>query len=119
MASSKNPQITNYTGVDMTTGTATSTAATVTLGTSVGFITTEALTTAAQATYTFTLVNPLIKVGTYIGVTAGLGTSTQGVPTFETALCTAGQAVITIQNDAASLAFNGTITISYLLFNAS
>lgn len=108
---------TRLTEVDVTPGTATSTAAAATLNTQTGFITTEALTTAAQTVYTFTLTNPLIKVGTFIAVTAALGTSTQGVPTFESALCTAGQAVITIQNDAASLAFNGTITINYFLAN--
>lgn len=119
MASSKNPQITNYTGVDVTTGTATSTAAAATINAQAGVVTTESLTTAAGAVYTFTLTNSLIKVGSLVNVVIGNGTNTTGQPTEGNVTCSAGSASIIVYNSAASAALNGTITIGFIVFNIS
>lgn len=108
---------TRYAQLDVTAGTATSTAAAATLGTQTGVITTEALSTAAGATYTFTLTNPLINANSVIEVSVGKGTATTGSPSVTWVTPAAGSAVIIIQNVHASAALNGTITIAYVLFN--
>lgn len=109
---------TKYTEVDATPGTATSTAAAASLSTQVGVITTEALTTAAGATYTFTLTNPLINANTLVNTVVGKGTATTGglVPIFTTPA--AGSAVIILQNVTLA-AVNGTVKLYYNLFNLS
>ena len=81
-----------------------------------GSITTESLATAAGATYTFTLTNSNIKVGSNVIVSVGKGTATTGglVPIFTTTA--AGSAVIIFQNVTAA-AVNGTVIIGFTVFN--
>lgn len=110
---------TTYTEIDVFQGTATSTAAAATVNTQAGTITTEALTTAAAATYTFTLTNALIKAGSQVFVTVGKGTATTGEPAVHFVTPAAGSAVILIRNDAAAAALNGTITIGYFVLNTA
>lgn len=105
------------TEVDVLAGTATSTAGAATLGTQIGVITTEALTTAAAATYTMTLTNPLIKANSIVLVTVGKGTATAGEPSVHFVTPTAGSVVILIRNNAAVNALNGTITIGFQILN--
>jgi len=107
---------TNYTQVDVTVGTATSTAGAATINTQAGLITTEALTTAAGATYTMTLTNSNIAAGSVLMVTVGKGTATTGEPVQQFTTCAAGSAVILIRNVAAAAALNGTIKISFVVF---
>ena len=71
---------TKYTSLDVATGTATSTAGAATINAQTGLITTEALTTAAGATYTMTLTNAYISVNSLVFVTLGKGTATTGEP---------------------------------------
>jgi hypothetical protein len=97
---------------------ATSTAAAATLDKTAGQITTEALTTAAGATYTFTLTNSLIAATSIVLVTVGKGTATTGEPVVQFVTPAAGSVVILIRNVAASAALNGTITINFAVFNA-
>jgi len=104
---------TKYTSLDVATGTATSTAGAATINAQTGFITTEALTTAAGATYTMTVTNKYIKAGSIVLATVGKGTCTAGMPTVCFITSTAGSAVIIIQNIHASNALNGTITIGF------
>lgn len=111
------PQCTNFTRVDVDLGTGTSTAGAATVNTQVGQITTEALTTAAAATYTFTLTNSLIKATSIVLVSIGKGTATTGEPAPHFITPAAGSAVILIRNDAAAAALNGTITINFAVFN--
>jgi len=108
---------TEFTEVDMAAGTATSTAAAASTTTQSGVITTEALTTAAGSTYTFTLTNPLITANTVCLVTVGKGTATTGEPVVQFVTPAAGSAVILIRNVSAADAFNGTVKIFYTLFN--
>ena len=109
-------QTTQLTQVDVTTGTGTSTAGAATVNTQTGVITTEALVTAAAATYTFTLTNSLINASSILNVIVGKGTSTTGglVPVF----CTpaAGSAVILLQNVTAA-PLNGTVKIYFSVLN--
>ena len=108
---------TRVTEFDVANGTGVSTAAAATVNTQVGTITTEALTTAAAATYSFTLTNSLIKVGSVVMVTVAKGTATTGEPAVHFVTPVAGSAVIAIRNDAAAAALNGTIIIGYVVFN--
>lgn len=103
--------------LDVTSGTGTSTAAAATVNTQVGVVTTEALVTAAAATYSFTLTNSLIKATSVVLVSVGKGTATTGEPAVHFVTPAAGSAVIAIRNDAAAAALNGTITIGFVVFN--
>lgn len=95
-------------------GTATSTAAAATINHSGGTITTEALTTAAGATYTMTLTNSVIAADSVVMASVALGTATTGVPVVTTVKPAAGSVVIILQNIHASAALNGTIKISFV-----
>lgn len=105
-----------YTQVDVTSGVSTSTVGAATVNNQTGVITTESLTTAAAATYTFTLTNALINANSVVSVTAGKGTATTGglVPIFTTPV--AGSAVIIFQNVTLA-ALNGTVKLFFSVFN--
>jgi hypothetical protein len=108
---------TKLTSVDVTTGTGTSTAGAATVNAQSGQITTESLSTAAAATYSFTLTNSYIKATSIVLVSVGKGTATTGEPAPHFITPAAGSAVIAIRNDAAAAALNGTITINFLVVN--
>ena len=99
-------------------GSATSTAGAATINKSAGQITTEALTTAAGASYTMTLTNSLIAPTSIVLVTVGKGNATVGEPVVQFVTPAAGKAVILIRNVSASTALNGTVTINFAVFNA-
>lgn len=96
------------------TKTATAVAGAVTLNKSSGVITSEALTTAAAATYTLTITNNLIGVGDIPFASISLGTSTTGTPEISSVTAGAGTVVIVVRNAHASAALNGTIKISFM-----
>lgn len=110
---------TKLTEVDVTVGTATSTAAAATVNTQTSLVTTEALVTAAAATYSFTLTNSLINANSIVLVTVGKGTATTGEPAVHFVTPAAGSAVIAIRNDAAAAALNGTIKIGFVVLNVT
>lgn len=110
---------TKLTEVDVAPGTGTSTAGAATVNTQSGLVTTEALTTAAAATYTFTLTNSLINASSVVLVTIAKGTATAGEPAVHFVTPTVGSAVILIRNDAAAAALNGTIKIGFLVMNVT
>lgn len=110
-------QTTELTQVDVVSGTATSTAAAATINGQTGVVTTEALTTAAGSTYTFTLTNASITTTSIVNVTVGKGTATAGEPVTQFITPAAGSVVILIRNNAASAALNGTIKIGFTVFN--
>lgn len=110
---------TKLTEIDVLVGTATSTVGAATVNTQTGVVTTEALTTAAAATYTFTLTNSLINANSIVLVTIAKGTATTGEPAVHFVTPAAGSAVILIRNDAAVAALNGTIKIGYVVYNLS
>ena len=108
---------TEFTTVDVVAKTGTSTSAAATVNAQTGVVTTESLTTAAAATYSFTLTNSYIKAGSIVMVTVGKGTATTGEPAVHFVTPAAGSVVIAIRNDAAAAALNGTITIGFVVFN--
>lgn len=97
--------------------TATSTAAAATINEQSGMVTTEALTTAAGSTYTFTLTNSLIAATSLVFATVGKGTATAGEPVVQFVTPAAGSAVILVRNVSAATAVNGTITIGFFVMN--
>ena len=109
---------TKYAELDVTPSTATSTAAAASTSTQVSVVTTEALVTAAGATYTFTLTNPLINVNTCVTAIAGKGTATTGGLTQIFTTPAAGSVVIIMQNVTLA-ALNGTVKLYISLFNLS
>lgn len=105
---------TGGTADELTTGTATSTAAAATLNTDSGKITTEALTTAGLANYTFTLTNSKIAATSKVFVSVENGTNTQGTLLPYRITPGAGSCVILLRNQHATEALNGTIKFSFL-----
>ena len=98
-----------YGGVEATAGAATAT-------TQRGYVTSEALTTAAGAKYTLTLTNAKIGASSYVSVGVENGTNTQGIPVVSTVkVPAAGSVVIDIYNLHASEALNGTLLISFAI----
>lgn len=95
--------------------TATAAAGAATLNQGAGFVTSEALTTAAGSTYSLTLTNSFIDVNTMIHATVQLGSSTQGTPCVTTCIQAAGSATINVKNIDATNALNGTIKIGFFL----
>lgn len=99
----------------ITPGSATSTVHAATVNTQAGQITTESLTTAAGADYTFTLTNSVIAATSGVFVSVGNGTNTGGTPCLANVTPAAGSATIIIQNIHASAAFNGTLTLNFFV----
>lgn len=97
------------------TGTATATAGAATLTKVAGKITSEALTTAAAATYTLTLTDTEIEATDLVFASVAYGTSTTGTPAIARVTPSAGSCVIVVQNIHASAALNGTIVISFFV----
>lgn len=108
---------TNLTEVDVLTGSATSTAGAATINAQTGVITTEALTTAAGATYVMTLTNSLIKSSSIVSVVVGKGTATGGSLSPAWVTPGTGSAVIVLQNNDLATAVNGTTKIAFSVLN--
>lgn len=97
------------------TGTATATAGAATLNTSTGKVTTEALTTAAGAAYTLTITNSQIAAADIVMVNVANGTNSQGIVMAGRVTTAAGSVVISIRNLDASVAFNGTLVVGFMV----
>ncbi len=102
------------------TGTKTATAVTgaATLNKASGKITTEALTTAAGASYTLTLTNSQIAAADTVFVSLANGTNSAGLPMVGLVTPAAGSATIVVNNIHASAALNGTLVISFASMKA-
>ena len=101
--------------VDTGTKTATATGGAATLSKNSGVITSEALTTAAGATYTLTLTNTTIAATDQVFASVMYGTATAGMPVVTRVTPGSGSVVIIVQNIHASAALDGTIKISFLV----
>jgi hypothetical protein len=104
--------------VDSGTKTAAATAGAATLNKYSGKITSEALTTAADADYTLTLTNSVIAAADQVYVSVANGTNTTEGLAVNRVQEAAGSVVIKIRNTHASSALNGTIVIKYLVIKA-
>jgi hypothetical protein len=95
------------------TKTASATAGAATLNQPSGIITSEALTTAAAATYTLTLTNSAIAATDIVQVTLGNGTNSAGAPVINTVTPASGSVVVVVKNVHASAALNGTLIFMF------
>lgn len=100
-----------------TTGTAA--AGAVTLSRYAGVVTSEALTTAQNATYTLTITNTTTAATDLVFASIANGTNTQGTPIITRITPAAGSLVILVKNmhDAAQ-ALNGTIVVTFMALRA-
>jgi hypothetical protein len=112
------PVIAEEIEIDTGTKTAAATAGAATLNKSSGVITSESLTTAGLAAYTLTLTNSKITAGDLVFAAIHNGTNTGGTPVLGTTAATANTATIVVQNVHATVAFNGTIVISFFIVKA-
>lgn len=99
-------------------GTATAVAGAATLANRFGKITTEALTTAAAASYTLTITNTAVKATDMVVGSIAYGTATTGEPAISRITPADGSLVIIVRNNAAAAAVNGTLVISYAAIGA-
>lgn len=104
--------------VDSGTKTATATSGAATLNKGSGVITSEALSTAAGATYTLTITDSTIVATDQVLASVQLGTATTGTPVVTTVTPANGSLVIVIQNIHASAALNGTIKVTFVSLGA-
>jgi hypothetical protein len=96
-------------------GTAVSTAGAATVNHTGGVITTEALTTAAGADYSFTLTNANIAPDSIVMVHVGGDGSNTTVPcAVHSIIPLAGSATFKVRNNHASAALNGTLKIRFV-----
>lgn len=100
------------------TGTATAVAGAATLNKVTGKITSEALTTAAGATYVLTVTNSEVEAADLVFASADYGTSTAGTLAVADVRPDNGEIVIVVQNIHAANAVNGTIVISFFVVKA-
>jgi hypothetical protein len=103
-----------YDNPPVTTATAASGA--VTLNSTYGTITSEALTTAAAAVYTLTFTNAAITATSVVFASVGNGTNTTVGPSLAGVTPVAGSVTIVVRNTHASSALNGTIKIAFAVF---
>ncbi len=103
----------------MANSAASATAGAATLNTVCGTITSEALTTAAGATYTLTLTNSTVTATARVHAAAFLKSATTGGPLQITSVtASAGSLVIVVTNKHATAVLNGTIAILFQVANA-
>lgn len=100
-------------------GTATATAGAATLNNRFGVITSEALTTAQDASYTLTVTNSQIAATDMVFVSVANGTNSQGTTVVTKVTPAAGSLVVIVTNKHASaVALNGTLKIAFAAFPA-
>lgn len=100
-------------------GTATASAGAATLNNRFGVITSEALTTAQDASYTLTITNSQISATDMVFASVANGTNSQGTTVVTKVTPAAGSLVIIVTNKhATAVALNGTLKIAYAAFPA-
>lgn len=95
------------------TKTASATTGAATLNQPSGVVTSEALTTAAAATYTLTLTNSKVAATDIVLVTLGNGTNSAGAPVITTSTVTDSTVTVVVKNVHASAALNGTLVFYF------
>jgi hypothetical protein len=104
-----------FLSLDQGTKTATATSGAATLSKTSGIITSEALTTAAGATYTLTITNTTIAGSEMVFASVAYGSSTTGRPAVTTVAAGSGTITVVVQNVHASAALNGTIKVAFMV----
>jgi hypothetical protein len=100
--------------VNLDSATATDSGSGVTISKMAGEVTSQSLTTASGATATITVTNTLATATSFITLSRIGGTNSAGTPEIY-ATRASGSFVITIKNNHASAAFNGTFIIQFEL----
>jgi hypothetical protein len=103
----------NAIAIDSGTKTATAVAGAATLAKNSGIITSEALVTAAGATYTLTVTDSVVTASDTIFASVWYGTATTGTPTVTICKPAAGSFQVIIQNISAATPLNGTLKIGF------
>lgn len=98
-------------------GTATAASGAATLNKRSGTITSEALTTAAGATYTLTLTNLTVSASSVVLASVAYGSATAGSPVVTRVQPSAGSLVVVVQNVHASAAVNGTLKVNFVVLD--
>ncbi len=109
---------TYFSALGMRTNTATAAAGAATLNAESGVVTSEALVTAAAASYTLTITNDKILATDMVFASVAYGTATTGEPAINRVTPANGSLVIIVRNEAAAAALNGTIKVSFVAFKA-
>lgn len=100
-------------------GTASATAGAATLHKQAGVITSEALVTAQNASYTLTLTDNRIVAADLVLVSLTNGTNSQATPIVTKVTPGAGSVVIVVKNmHDSAVALNGTLKISFVVIKA-
>lgn len=99
--------------------TATSAAGAVTLAALAAKVTTEALTTAALAAYTLTVTNSMVDANDIVLVSIANGSNSAGIPIPARVVAGAGTVTIVIENQHATVAFNGTLVVSFVVYKTT
>ena len=79
-------------------------------------VTTESLSSAAAATYTFTLTNIVAAVNSAATATVGYASGSGGMPVVTSVTPGAGTVVVIIKNIHATDALSGTLLITVVLY---
>ena len=106
-------QVTAGSAAEVTGNTATSTAGAATLNARGGVVTTEALTTAPGATYTFTLTNSLFVAGVPFQVVMASGTNLAGTTIAVTSEVVSNGSAVLVFTNTGLVALNGTMKIAF------
>ncbi|WP_053220926.1 hypothetical protein [Methylobacterium indicum] len=101
--------------LDSGTKTAAAAAGAATLNKLSGKITTEALTTAAGATYTLTVTNSTVAAADIVLASFTNGTNSAGSPHIQRITPGAGSITFTLRNSDAAAALNGTLVVSFVV----
>lgn len=105
--------------LDTGTKTVSASGGAATLNKDAGVVTSEALTTAAGATYTLTLTNSSIAAADQVFASVQYGSATAGMPCITRVTPGSGSVVIIVQNIHASAALDGTIKIAFMVLKNS
>lgn len=102
--------------LSVTKGTATATAGAATLNATTGVVTSEALTTAQDASYTLTLTNSYVDANSVVLASVANGDNTQGTTVVTKVTPGSGSVVIIVTNmHATAQALNGTLKIAFAI----
>lgn len=107
----------NTTQLSLGTGTktASATSGAATLNQPSGVVTSEALTTAAAATYTLVLTNSKLAATDIVQVTLANGTNSAGAPVLVTSTVTDSTLTCIVKNVHVSAALNGTLVFYFTI----
>lgn len=112
--------ITRFDQVEMGLSSVTGAASAATSKTQHTILTTESLTTTALTNVAYTFNNKLIKTGSVVLAQVVGGSYTTGTPLIaSTKVTAAGVCTITLRNNDASAALNGTLIISVIVLNST